>query len=153
MTLVTLPLPRRSSWGQLDELQVPTRRDLVPLSQSFKLILTAQKGNVVRTLQIQRSKRYGPSRKKAPAHWRYKTMGHEMQNGAEVIVKHREPREATKTRWVREVSLEEASWEETLVPSSFLISVGWKREVKGKEKFPGTWKRDRGENAHCLVVR
>ena len=45
------------------------------------------------------------------------------------------------------------SWEDTLAPLDFLILVGWKREEEGKEKFPGTWKRDRDENAHCLVVR
>ena len=81
-----------------------------------------------------------------------KSMGHEVHNGADGRI--RGAQRATKTGQVREVSREEGFWKETLAPSNFLFSVSWQREMEGKEKkVPGTWERDRGENAHHLVVR
>lgn len=64
MTAVILPGPVRT-WGTTSELQVPGQMDLVPLTQSFKVTPTVQKGKVSGTLETQRRER------KAPAHCRW----------------------------------------------------------------------------------
>lgn len=55
--------------------------DLVPLTQSFKVTPAVQKGNACLALGKYREvKDMGPSRRRVPAHWIDKTLGHEIYN-------------------------------------------------------------------------
>lgn len=123
--------------------------DLVLLILSFKVTPTAQKGKVLRTLDPEKWKIQVLPGGRHQFPWRYKTMGHEVHNGAELPGRTRGAQRATRTGWVREVSLEEGSWRETFAHrTSWVQSAG--RERSGRERAEGS--RDLDKRTEVRMV-
>lgn len=77
---------------QLRGLQVPGQMGLVSLSLRFKVTPLHIKAKCQALWRYREVKAMGPSSRKAPAHWRYKTRDHEVPSGAELVVDHGELR-------------------------------------------------------------